>query len=72
MAEENNNEKATQTDIFQQQKKVIDTLVDELARQAGQPSQIVYASPAQQTEKKAPNYLLYIGLAAGAYILLKR
>jgi len=53
---------ATETDIFQQQKKVIDTLVNELARQAGRSEQIIYTSPTAERKVQAPNYLLYGGL----------
>ena len=71
---ENNNEttetEPTQTDIFQQQKKTIDTLVDVLERQGvGQPQQIIYATPAEPV-KKSPNYLLYIGIGLAAFVLL--
>lgn len=68
MAEEN---QATETDIFQQQKKTIDTLIDVLERQGGQPVQPVYVSPPAPAAKP-PNYLLYAGLAIGAIFLFKR
>ena len=73
MAEENNNEvEPTETDIFQQQKKTIDTLIEVLERQGGQQVQPVYVSQAAQTTKP-PNYLLYVGLAiAGILIFVKR
>lgn len=70
MADENNENQATETDIFQQQKKTIDTLIEVLDRQGGQPAQPVYlASP--EPPAKPPNYLLYIGLAIAAFILFK-
>lgn len=72
MAEENNDSLETQTDIFMQQKKVIDTLVNELARQSGQPSQIVYATPSAQPERKTPNYLIYAAIAVTAIFLFKK
>lgn len=72
MAEETT---TTETDIFQQQKKTIDTLIDVLQKQGvyeQQPSQIVYASPSQEPEKKTPNYLLYIGIGILIFILVKK
>ncbi len=74
MAEENDENKAdenkaTETDIFQQQKKTIDTLIEVLEKQGGE-QQPVYVSPPAPTAKP-PNYLLYIGLAIGAFILFK-
>lgn len=62
----------TQTDIFQQQKKTIDTLVDVLEREGvARPQQIVYATPAPQA--RPTNYLLYITIAAvGIIFILKR
>jgi hypothetical protein len=64
-------ETATETDIFQQQKKTIDTLIDVLAKQGtGQP-QIVYTQPAAEESKQAaPNYVLYIVLGIVGIILL--
>lgn len=62
----------TQTDIFQQQKKTIDTLVQVLAEQgAGQPQQVVYAAPAEPA-KKAPNYLIYLAVGVLAILLFKK
>ena len=70
MAEET---EPTQTDIFQQQKKTIDTLVEVLQRQGStQPQQIIYASPAEAPEKPTPNYLLWIGIAVAVFILFKK
>jgi hypothetical protein len=62
---------ATETDIFQQQKKTIDTLIDVLAKQGtGQP-QIIYTQPAAEEPKQAaPNYILYIVLGIVAIILI--
>ena len=64
----------TQTDIFEQQKKTIDTLITVLEKQgvSGQPQQIVYAQPAQEPEKKPPNYLLYAGIGLVAVILFMK
>ena len=62
----------TQTDIFQQQKKTIDTLIDVLERQgAGPPQQMVFAAPAPKSEKKTPDYLKWIAIAAVMFFLLK-
>lgn len=61
----------TQTDIFQQQKKTIDTLVQVLAEQgAGQP-QVVYAAAAEPA-KTAPNYLIYLAVGVLAILLFKK
>lgn len=61
----------TQTDIFQQQKKTIDTLVQVLAEQGiGQPQQVVYAAPAEPA--KAPNYLIYLAVGVLAILLFKK
>lgn len=66
-------EEATKTDIFQQQKQTIDTLVNVLERQGAQSPQIIYAQqPEPKVEQKAPNYLLYAALAIGAILLLKK
>jgi len=62
----------TKTDIFQQQKKTIDTLVDVLEREgASRPQQIVYSTPAPPPAKPT-NYLLYVVIAAVAVILLRK
>ena len=71
MSNENTETEPTQTDIFQQQKKTIDTLVNILAEQGSQPQQIVYAAPAEQ-QAKPPNYLLYIGIGILAILLFKK
>ncbi len=70
MAEETNGTEATETDIFQQQKKTIDLLYDVLQRQQSEPTQPTYVTPIQQT-KPAPNYVLYIAIGALAIWLLK-
>ena len=70
MAENNDNE-ATETDIFQQQKKTIDTLINVLEQQGG-PAQPVYVSPPAPPAAKPTNYLLYAGLALGAIIFFKK
>ena len=70
MAEEET--QATETDIFMQQKKVIDTLVNELARQGQMQTQPVYVSPPVEQQQKAPNYVLYAGMAIGAILLFKK
>jgi len=65
-------EETTQTDIFQQQKKTIDTLINVLEKQgaSGQPQQIIYAQRTQEPEKKTPNYLLYAGIGIGVIALV--
>ncbi len=61
----------TKTDIYMQQKKTIDTLIDVLEKQGGgQPQQIVYATPSQS--KKTPNYLLYAAAGLAAIILFRK
>lgn len=66
VAEEN---EATETDIFQQQKKTIDTLINVLERQGAVPAQPVYVTQTQPA--KPTNYLLYIGMAALAFLFFK-
>lgn len=62
----------TQTDIFQQQKKTIDTLVQVLAEQGvSQPQQIVYGPPAEPAEKP-PNYLIYLAVGVLAILFFKK
>jgi hypothetical protein len=61
---------ATETDIFEQQKKTIDTLIDVLANQGTANPQIVYTQPAEQTQQKTPNYILYIAIGLGVIIFL--
>ena len=69
---ENNETELTKTDIFQQQKKTIDTLVNILAEQGvAQPQQVVYAAPAEPA-KKAPNYLIYLAVGVLAILLFKK
>lgn len=64
---------ATETDIFMQQKKTIDTLIDVLEKQ-GQSSgtQTVYAQPIEQKTEQPPNYLLYGAIGLVIFLLLKR
>ncbi len=71
MADENNETETTETDIFQQQKKTIDTLIEVLEKQGGQQVQPVYVSPPAPAAKP-PNYLMYAGLVLGAIILFKK
>jgi len=75
---ENENEltEPTKTDIFQQQKKTIDTLVQVLAEQGvaqpqQPPQQIVYAAAAEPA-KKAPSYLTYLAVGVLAILLFKK
>ena len=62
---------ATETDIFQQQKKTIDTLIDVLERQGAMQTQPVYVTQTAEPAKKSPNYILYVGLAVAAFVLFK-
>lgn len=58
-------------DIFYTQEKIMGQLIDVLKdRGAGTPQQVIYATAAEQA--KSPNYLLYIGLAILAIILLRK
>lgn len=70
MAAETNGTEATETDIFQQQKKTIDLLYDVLQRQQSGTTQPTYVTPIQQT-KPTPNYVLWIAIGVGAFWLLK-
>lgn len=78
MPENNNNNndtevEPTQTDIFQQQKKTIDTLIDVFEKQQTVlPQQIIYAQTAQPEQKKTKNYILYIAIGIVAIYLLKK
>lgn len=78
MAEDEQEEEqleVTETDIFQQQKKTIDTLVQVLAGQGvaqpQPPPQVVYAAAAEPA-KKAPNYLIYLAVGVLAILLFKK
>jgi len=72
MAEETTETEPTQTDIFQQQKKTIDTLVDVLAKEGvSRPQQVVYSTPAAPAAKPT-NYILYAGIAVVIIFLLKK
>jgi len=70
MAEEEN--QTTETDIFQQQKKTIDTLIDVLAKQGGPGAQPVFLQPAAEPQTKSPNYLLYIAIGAVGLLLFTK
>lgn len=63
---------ATETDIFQQQKKTIDTLIDVLEKQGQAEPGVVFAPPAEPAKEKLPNYLMYIGIAIAAIFLFKK
>ena len=71
MADDTNTDEPTQTDIFQQQKQTINTLINVLEQQGSATSQPVFM-PAAEAAPAPPNYLLYIAIALGAYLLLKR
>lgn len=60
----------TQTDIFQQQKKTIDTLVQVLAEQGITQQQVIYDRPPELT--KPPNYLIYLAVGVLAILLFKK
>jgi len=71
MASEATDQEVTKTDIYKQQESTILLLQDVLRKQAEEgPQQIVYAT-AEPEPKAAPNYLLYIGIAVVAIILLR-
>jgi len=72
MAENGDENTATDTDIFQQQKKTIDTLIDVLDRTGtgGQP-QTVYVQPAEPV-KPAPNYVMIGAIAILAIMLFTK
>lgn len=75
MAENENDIEPTETDIFQQQKKTIDTLVQVLAEQGVAqpqlPPQVVYAAAAEPA-KEAPNYLTYLAVGVLAILFFKK
>jgi len=71
MADDINTDEPTQTDIFQQQKQTIDTLISVLEQQGSVAAQPVFM-PAAEAAAAPPNYLLYAGIAFGAWLLLKR
>jgi len=70
MADTTTTTTATETDIFQQQKKTIELLYDVLQRQQASP-QPTYVTPIEQPQKQSPNYLLYAAIGIGAFLLLK-
>jgi len=73
MAEEENENIETETDIFQQQKKTIDTLINVLEQQGGGPAgQPVYVSQPQAQQEKTPNYILWAAIGLVAFMLLKK
>ena len=61
------NEAQQQTDEFYSQEQIIETLTSVLDRQR---KGAVFVAP--QPVKKAPNYLLYIAIAAAAFLFLKK
>ena len=71
MADENNDTE-TQTDIFQQQKKTIDTLIDVLERQGSQQPQTVYVAQDAEKQKPTPNYLVYAAVGLGLILFFKK
>lgn len=63
-------EQTTETDIFQQQKKTIETLTDVLEKQGEAQGDVVYVQP-PPAEAAPKNYVLYIVLAGIAYLILR-
>jgi len=62
---------ADMTDIFKQSESTNKSLMEAL--QGGGDTQPTYlTTPAASAEKQTPNYLLYAGLAVGAYLLFFR
>jgi len=58
------------TDVYQQQEKTINTLIDVL--QTPQASQVVYAQPAPEPGKaSAPNYIMWIAIGVVGFFVLK-
>ncbi len=63
MAEENTDTAtATETDIFQQQKKTIELLQDAIAKRQQQGAQTVYVQQQKPPAGKPNNYLMYAGI----------
>lgn len=74
MAEEENNKgiEPTKTDVFQQQKQTIDTLIDVLERQgSSQSPQVIYSPQVKKQQKPATNYVLIAAVIAGLWLLTK-
>ena len=62
----------TETDIFQQQKKTIETLTDVLEKQGEAQSDVVYVQPQAPAQAAPKNYVLYIVLGIAAYLIFKK
>ena len=62
---------ATETDIFKQQEKTINLLYDVLKDKLQQQPQTIYAQAAAEPgdTKATPNYLMYILVGGGLFIL---
>jgi len=74
--ENGDNETTTETDIFKQQEKTAELLYDvirEQQKQAGK--QVTTTQPTYITRveeaRPAPNYLLYIAIAVGAFLIFR-
>jgi len=67
-------DEATKTNIFQQQEGTIKLLTDVLQNQGTGQSPVYVSAPAdaEQAAPKSPNYLLWLGIAAAAFLLLKK
>jgi len=67
-------DEATKTNIFQQQEGTIKLLTDVLQNQGTGQSPVYVSAPAdaEQAAPKSPNYLLGLGIAAAAFLLLKK
>ena len=73
MAESEEDIQPTETDIFQQQKKTIDTLIDVLEKdQGGSAPQQIYYSQAASPQQKPPNYIMWIGIGIAVFLLLRK
>ena len=57
-------------DIVRQQSTTIDTLVAQMGKPSGQAQQPIYMTTPERT-KAAPNYILYIVVGLGLYLLLR-
>lgn len=75
MANENDeNEEITETDIFKGQEETAKLLYDVIRQQQKQQpaaTQPTYITRVEQPAKAAPNYLLYIAIGIGAFLIFR-
>lgn len=75
--ENDENEKTTETDIFKQQEKTAELLYDvilkqqDVAAKAPPPTQPIYVTRIEEAKKQPPNYLLYIAIGVGVFLMFR-